>query len=102
MKLGPVEVSMQEIRAFCEKWKLDELSLFGSALRDDFSPVSDIDVLIHFAPGNQMSLESFIEMRDQLSTLFGGRNIDLVERQLVKNPFRRHEILTTRKVLYAA
>jgi hypothetical protein len=49
-----------------------------------------------------MTFEGFIEMRDELSEMMGGRNIDLVEKRLVKNPFRRHEILTTREIVYAA
>jgi hypothetical protein len=102
MKVGQIEVPMDAIRAFCEKWKLDELSLFGSVLRDDFRPESDVDVLIHFAPGGEMTFESFFEMRDELSAIFEGRSIDLVQRQLVKNPFRRYDILTTRQVVYAA
>lgn len=102
MKIGSVEVSKDRIEAFCHKWKLQELSLFGSALRPDFHEQSDIDLLVSFLPGAAMTFESFLEMRDELSTLFGGRSIDLIEKQLLKNPFRRHEILTTREILYAA
>jgi hypothetical protein len=79
-----------------------ELSLFGSALRSDFRSDSDVDVLVSFEAGAAMTFEGFIEMRDELSEMMGGRNIDLVEKRLVKNPFRRHEILTTREIVYAA
>ena len=94
-------ISPVQIQAFCQKWGLKEFALFGSVLRDDFGPESDVDVLISFLPGHSMTLESFIEMQEELQLLFG-RKVDLVEKRLVKNPFRRHEILTTRKVLYAA
>lgn len=49
-----------------------------------------------------MTFEGFLEMRDELSEMFGGRAVDLVEKRLVKNPFRRNRILTTRRILYAA
>ena len=102
MKVGQVEVPNEAIAAFCRRWKISELSLFGSALRDDFRPDSDVDVLIHFGPGGVMTLEAMTGMRDELSAMFGGRDIDLVERQLVTNPYRRYEILTHREIVYAA
>ena len=102
MKLANFEIPQEQITAFCKKWKIDELSLFGSALRDDFRADSDIDILINLHPGQTMTLESFLDMRDELSTIFDGREIDLVQKRLLKNPFRRHEILTHREVLYAA
>src|ERR1700722_853960 len=89
------------IEFFCRKWKLSEFALFGSVLREDFGSASDVDVLISFQTGSAMTLESFIEMRDELRTLFG-REVDIVEKRLVRNPFRRHSILTSRQVLYAA
>ena len=87
---------------FCTKWGLAELALFGSVLREDFGPDSDVDVLVSFLPGRSMSFEGFLQMREELSRAFGGRTVDLVEKHLVTNTFRRHEILTTRRVLYAA
>jgi predicted nucleotidyltransferase len=102
MKVGQIEVPMDAMRAFCEKWKVAQLSLFGSVLRDDFRPDSDVDVLIVFGPGGEMTFEGGFEMMDELSRIFGGREIHLVEKRLLKNPFRRYEILTTREVVYAA
>jgi uncharacterized protein len=101
MKLGHLDISEEKVQTFCKKWKVAELSLFGSALRDDFQADSDVDVLVSFAPDGAMTFEGFIEMRQELSALFGGREVDLVENRLVRNPFRRHEILATRKVVYA-
>jgi predicted nucleotidyltransferase len=97
-----IAVPREQIEAFCAKWGIKEFSLFGSILREDYSPDSDVDVLITFQPGRQMTFESFIEMREALSEIFSGREIDLTEKRLVKNPFRRHEILTTREIIYAA
>lgn len=89
------------IAAFCRKWRVAELSLFGSVLRNDFRPDSDVDVLIAFPLGCSPSLEDWLDMEDELRAIFG-RRIDLVERRLVDNPFRRHHILTHRQVVYAA
>lgn len=96
-----VNIAREAIIGFGRKWHLRELSLFGSVLRDDFQPDSDVDVLVSFLPGHEMTLETFIAMRDELRSILG-REVDLVEKRLVRNPFRRHEILTTRQILYAA
>ena len=92
----------KQIEEFCRKHGVTELSIFGSVLRDDFGPDSDVDVLITLQPGQTMTLEKYLDMRDELSQMFGGREIDLVQKRLLKNPYRRHEILTTREVLYGA
>src|SRR5438105_2815359 len=102
MRIGKFDVPSERVEAFCQKWKVRELSLFGSALRPDFRDDSDVDVLVSFEHGAEMSFESYLEMRQELSTLFGGREIDLVEKRLLKNPYRRHDILTTREIIYAA
>jgi uncharacterized protein len=96
-----IAVPAEDLAAFCRKWKIRELSLFGSVLRDDFRPDSDVDVLVSFEPDAPWSYWEFSQMQDELQVLFG-RPIDLIEREALKNPFRRHEILTTRRVLYAA
>src|SRR5436190_17690431 len=97
-----IPLPMQQIETFCRKYAVQEFALFGSILRDDFSPDSDVDVLIALQPGQTMTVEKYLDMRDELSAMFGGREIDLVQKRLLKNPFRRHEILTAREVLYAA
>jgi hypothetical protein len=101
MVAAKIDIPMAKVAAFCQKWKLREFSLFGSVLREDFGPDSDVDVLIAFKPGSAMTLEGYMEMTDELQAMFG-REIDLVEKRLVRNPFRRYEILTNRQVLYAA
>ena len=90
------------IADFCRRHGVAELSLFGSVLREDFGPHSDVDVLITLKPGGVMTIDAYLAMRDELSTLFDGREIDLVQEPLLTNPFRRHEILRTRRVMYAA
>lgn len=101
MSVASIDLPMDQIAGFCQRWGVSELALFGSALRDDFGPDSDVDVLVTFRPGASMTFEGFLDMREELSQIFG-REIDLVEKRLVTNPYRRHEILTTKKVLYAA
>jgi uncharacterized protein len=91
----------QALAELCRRHKLRELSLFGSVLRDDFGPKSDIDILIELEPGQLMTIERYLAIRDELEALFG-RSIDLVEKPLIRNPYRRREILSTREVLYAA
>ena len=85
----------------CRKWRVRELSLFGSALRDDFGADSDVDVLVSFAPDAPWSLWDLMEMKAELEDLFG-RPVDLVEKEALRNPWRKREILRTYEVVYAA
>jgi uncharacterized protein len=96
-----VEVPPEQIEAFCRKWKIREFALFGSVLRDDFRPDSDIDVLVEFASDARHSLFDRMEMVEELKALFG-RDVDLVRKELVVNPYRRRHILANHQVLYAA
>ena len=99
-KLG-IEVPMEHIAAFCLKWKVIEFALFGSVLRDDFGPDSDVDVLVELDSDHGLGLFDWVDMIDELKALFG-REVDLVSKRGLRNPFRRHEILTTREVIHAA
>jgi len=93
-------VSRGQIADFCDRWKIVEFALFGSVLRDDFRPDSDIDVLIRFAPQPGWHLFHLMDMQRELETLFG-RDVDLLEKEELKNPYRRAEILKTHQVIYA-
>lgn len=96
-----IPVPAEKIEAFCRKWKIVELALFGSVLREDFGPESDVDVLVRFDPDAPWDLWDLIDMRDELHVLFG-REVDFVEERSLRNPFRRRSILRTKKVIYAA
>jgi hypothetical protein len=96
-----VEVSEEAIASFCDRWKITEFALFGSILRDDFRPDSDVDVLVSFAPDAKWSLWHIIAMKEELEKLFE-REVDLVQKDSLRNPFRRYEILSTKQVIYAA
>jgi uncharacterized protein len=96
-----VPVRQEQIEAFCRKWKIRELALFGSVLRDDFRPDSDVDVLVEFEPDHGHSLFEFFYMKEELEAIFG-RPVDLVQKSAVDNPFIRHHIRHNRQVVYAA
>ena len=96
-----IQVDRERIVEFCRKWNITEFALFGSVLRDDFRPDSDVDVLVTFGPGGGLTFENRVKMLDELSAIFG-RKVDLVEKKAIRNPFRRYEILTTKSVVYAA
>jgi predicted nucleotidyltransferase len=101
MTIHKVEVSEDAIASFCDRWKITEFALFGSILRDDFRPDSDVDVLVSFAPDAKWSLFDIVHMKEELEILFG-REVDLVQKDCLRNPFRRYEILSTKQVIYAA
>jgi predicted nucleotidyltransferase len=99
MRAIPLTIPRPEVEAICHKYGIVELSLFGSVLRDDFQADSDVDVLIEFEQGRTLDLDSYIEIRDDLSRAFDGRDIDLVETKRLADPYRRHEILRTREIV---
>lgn len=95
---------MPALREFCRKWRIRELAVFGSFVRDDFGPESDIDFLATFAPDARWSLFDHVDMREELSVLVG-RPADLLTRRAIEqseNYIRREEILSTAKVVYGA
>lgn len=99
-----LEISMDKIADFCRRWKITELALFGSVLRDDFRPDSDIDVLVTFTADAEWSLLDHIQMGEELASLFG-RKVDLVNKRAVeqsKNWIRRRDILSTAEAVYVS
>jgi predicted nucleotidyltransferase len=91
------------IQAFCDRWQITELALFGSILRDDFRPDSDIDILVTFAPESDWSLLDHATMQQELASLLK-RAVDLVSKRAIErshNWIRRQEILDTAQVIYA-
>ena len=104
MSKQKIAVPPQKIADICHRWKVTEFSLFGSVLRDDFRPDSDVDVLVTFAPNSRVSLFSLVQMEDELKNLFG-RDVDLVERAAIEkseNYIRRKSILSNAQVVYVA
>ena len=104
MSKQKVSIPRKRIADFCQRWKVVEFSLFGSALREDFRSDSDIDVLVAFAPDTRVSLFDLVDMEDELKDVFG-REVDLVEKESIvrsENYIRRKNILENTKVIYAA
>jgi uncharacterized protein len=104
MELKTIELSMDQIQQFCDRWQISEFALFGSVLRDDFCPDSDIDVLVTFAPEAKRGLSETLQMKDELQDIFG-RSIDLVIKAAIErseNWLRRKNILESAQVIYAA
>jgi predicted nucleotidyltransferase len=87
------------IADFCRRHHIRKLSLFGSVLRDDFRPDSDIDVLVEFEPGHAVGFE-IIDMEDELSQLFDGHKVDIVSEKYL-NWRLRDRILASAEVQYA-
>ena len=99
-----VSVTHEQIAAFCRKWDIVRFELFGSVLRDDFTPESDIDVMVTFAAGDNYSLLDMARMDAELAAMFG-RHVDMVERPAVEaspNPVHRRAILSHARAVYAA
>ena len=95
---------IEKIQAYCRKWKIQEMWLFGSVLRDDFGPNSDVDVLVRFGKGCGITFHNYVEMCDDLEAIFGCR-VDLVERESVEsspNYVRLRHILHSAKRVYVA
>ena len=99
MDSGPLEVSEDRVADFCRRHHIRKLSLFGSVLRDDFRPDSDVDVLIQFEAGHVVGL-GIMDIEEELSQLLGGHKIDLVNEKYL-NRRLRSRILAEAEVQYA-
>ena len=99
-----IDIQSDKVTAFCKRWQIVELALFGSVLRDDFGPNSDVDVLVRFDPRARHTLFDLAQIQDDLSVLIG-RKVDLIERVTVEqspNYIRRKAILQSAETIYAA
>ena len=99
-----IDLPMAEIIAFCDRWHVIEFALFGSVLRDDFRPDSDIDILINISPNAKRGLTETLLMHDELEAIFG-RNVDLIMKAAIErseNWLRRKNILASAQTIYVA
>ncbi len=99
-----LRLSEAELATYCQRWRIIEMSLFGSVLRDDFGSDSDIDVLVNFRPEAMIGLGERIAMEEELTKILG-REVDLIDRRAVEwspNYIRRKAILGSAQVVYAA
>ena len=99
-----IQIPRSQIDSFCRSWQVSELALFGSVLREDFGPDSNVDVLIQFQPQARHTLLDMARMEEELRQIFG-RDVDLVERSAIeqsRNHFRRKAILQSAESVHAA
>lgn len=102
MTIDAIALPMERIAEFCRRWQVIEFALFGSVLREDFRPDSDIDVLVQFHPDAHPTFGSLDQMEAELKTIFH-RDVDLITRQGIetsRNYLRRKEILSSAQVIY--
>lgn len=96
-------LTQEQLAEFCQRWKVVELAPFGSVLRDDFRPDSDIDIMVEFHPTACPTFSTLDRMEAELKIMLD-REIDLITRQGIassRNYLRRHEILSSAQVIYA-
>ena len=104
MRVAGVRLPKAQVATFCARWGVMELALFGSVLREDFGPDSDLDLLVRFRAGRHPSLFGLSRMETELGALVG-RRVDLVEREAVeqsRNYIRREAILGSARTIYAS
>ena len=92
-------IAKDRIADFCRRYYIRRLAIFGSALRDDFGPNSDVDVLVDFVPGHTPGFFGLFDMEEELSALFGGRKVDMRTPQDLSRYFRQ-EVVATAEVQY--
>lgn len=103
MTTTTIPLAAKEMTDFCKRWRIRELALFGSALRDDFRPDSDLDILVTFTPDADWGLLDHVQMQLELEKLFG-RSVDLISKRALEhstNWVRREGILKTAQILYS-
>ena len=99
-----ISIPKEKVADFCKRWNITELAFFGSVLRDDFGPESDIDVLVNLRPGTSHRISSILHMEKELGGILG-REVDLVFRSDVersRNYLRREAVLKSAEVFYEA
>lgn len=99
-----ITLDQKKIVEFCQRWKITEFALFGSVLREDFHPESDVDVLVAFASDADWSLFDHVDMEEELATMLG-RKVDVINRRVIErsaNWIRRKAILSTSEPYYVA
>ena len=104
MAMTGLEIPTKAVGDFCQRWKISELALFGSALRPDFRPDSDVNVLVTFSSEAHWTLLDWVEMEQELATILG-RPVDLISRRAVEqstNLIRRRQILESAETIYGA
>ena len=101
MKFPKIEISEEIIKSLSVKYHIKELSFFGSVLREDFNENSDIDILIEFIDKSEYSLFDLFLIKEDFEANLG-KTVDLIEKDSLRNPYRRENIIRNSRVVYAA
>ena len=94
-----MDIDRSNIENFCKRWNIQRMTLFGSILRDDFRPDSDVDVLVAFNSNLEWSLFDMVDMKSELENIFR-RDVDIVEDGTIRNPIKRRCIYENLEVVY--
>ena len=94
-------LNYDDIAQLCKKYGINELSIFGSSIREDFTQNSDVDILVSFSETSKVSLFDIMNLERKFSELLK-REVEIVEKESLKNPIRKNRILSTREIIYAA
>jgi predicted nucleotidyltransferase len=100
LKKNGISLDYNVLTGLCKKYCVNELAVFGSSIRDDFTPNSDVDILVSFVRNSNVSLFGIIALERELSQLLD-REVDIVEKDSLKNPIRREKILANMEIIYA-
>jgi predicted nucleotidyltransferase len=92
----------EKLAEICRRFYVHRMSLFGSVLREDFGPDSDVDVLVEFEPGKEPSFSGLLKLQGELSVLFDQRSVDVATPSILRNPYRRKSILKDLQPIYGA
>src|SRR5262249_32663686 len=99
-----IDLESDAIESFCQKWRIRRMEVFGSILRPEFGPESDVDFLVSFEDGVRWNLNQVLDMEDELSAIVD-RKVDIVDRVQLDdpsaNPYRKTRILSNRELVYA-
>lgn len=101
-RVPSTEVPSERIADFCQRWGIWRLGVFGSVVRDDFGPDSDIDFLVDYDPERKYTIDDLLDMKDEMKEMFG-REVDLVSRSIIErseNYLRRELIFETTEIIY--
>ena len=101
MKIKNIEIPIEKIKSLCQKYHINKFALFGSVLRDDFHPDSDIDVLVEFNPEYIPGFIKLHQIQEEMSQIFNGKKIDLVTPKFLNYQIK-DKILAEMEVYYVA
>jgi predicted nucleotidyltransferase len=101
LRKNGISLNYDDIVNICRKYYIIELSIFGSSIRNDFNENSDIDILVSFAKNSSINLFDIMNIEHEFAELLK-RKIDIIEKESLRNPIRKNQILSTREIIYAA